>query len=116
VADFELLRLETLWTKNFNQIVGIHKNNLEQRRLRISQVFSVAYAKVSGFRIAVSYPYDSTGVQPVQNFVCLCHYVTSLTSCSEMSHLSNKRVSMKLCEAAQVDWVEHGRHSHTVHQ
>jgi hypothetical protein len=103
VADFELLRLKTLWIKNFNQIVGIHKNNLDQKTLRICQVFSVSYIIVSvGFRIAVSYPHDSTGVQPVQNFAHLCHYVT-------MSHLNNKKSFYKLRQTAQVDWVEHAQ-------
>jgi len=42
VADFKLLRLETLCTKNVDQIVGIHKNNVDHKGLRICQVFSVS--------------------------------------------------------------------------
>ena len=72
MADFELLGLETSWTKNLDQIVGIHKNNLDQKRLRFCQVFSVSCTVVLvGFQIAVSYIRDGTGVQAVQNFARL---------------------------------------------
>ena len=41
VTDFQLLGLGTLWKTNFDQIVGIHKDNLDRKGLRICQVFSV---------------------------------------------------------------------------
>jgi hypothetical protein len=42
VADCQLLGLGTLWKTNFDQIVGIHNNNLDLKGLSICQVFPVS--------------------------------------------------------------------------